>query len=226
MVRRNFKVVGHGDGALAKKAVDLSVRHPNSEIISVDVLQSTYAKYLKKLGLSGKPKNLNVISGQKSASYLEKQKSNSIHHQYAHFSPTSMSFYERRKFFEEVFRTLVKGGKFTIIEGGESGVPLARELKRAGFRVSLVYLTPGEARAVGSPNAKDFANLYGTTFVKDMDKIDPKAKEETLFQIRISREPVQSPEVITYCQDLARRYAKSRNGVNSFVRLIATKPRD
>jgi hypothetical protein len=224
MRKKTFKVVGHGEGPLAKKAIDLAVKHPKIEITAVEPLNLTYGKYLKSLKKTQKPSNLNVVKSG-SVEYLSKQKANSIPHQYAHFSPTAMHFYMRRKFFSEVFRTLTPGGKFTIIEGGEGAVFLARELKKNGFIVSLKYLTSNEVRKVASPNAEMFAGQRESEVMKNRASIPSKEMEDLMFKLFMEDEPIKNEEVIAYNRLRAKRYAQYKLGANSFARIIATKPK-
>ncbi|MFA6269224.1 MAG: class I SAM-dependent methyltransferase [archaeon] len=224
MVRKTFKVVGHGDGALAKKAVDLAIRHPHAEVTAVDILPTRYAKYLKQLRLNGKPRNLRVVSRTDSGEYLEREKANSIHHQYTHFAPSSMKYYERQKFFAQLFRTTVPGGKVSLVETGGIGVILAKELKKVGFRVSLAYLSPEQVKKIGSPDAEEFTG-HAKRLEKLAEGIDPKVIEDGLFEMKIKHEPRVTPEVISYVREATRRIARSKLGVNGYVRIIATKPK-
>jgi hypothetical protein len=49
--------------------------------------------------------------------------------------------------------------------------------------------------------------------------------EKNVYNLRISREPIKTPEVLAFVAATSKQYAKLRPGVNEFVRLIATKPR-
>lgn len=231
MVKKTRKMIGHGDGILAKKAVDIALRHKNVEVTSTEAIKSKYGQYLKMLGLKEKPANLNVKGKTNSAKYLKTLRENSIDHQWAHFSSTSMSYYVRRAFFEEVFRTLKPGRNLTIIDSGMAGQEICNELKRAGFKVSMRRLSPEEILKLKTPDAINFARRTEIDITKNLFAYNGKIPKQVLrelqegwIKLKTSTEPKINPEVLASIRRVAQQMQKSMSE-KPFAKIVAVKTR-
>jgi hypothetical protein len=194
----------------------------------VDVEGAQYAKYLKRLGLREKPSNLRVRGRTSSVDYLKTVRSNSLDHQWAHFTATAMRFYVRREFFAEVFRTLKKGGKFTIVDSAMSATQLLRELTKAGFSCSLKRLNVAEAKKLDTPYMDWFAReqeaMRKSVLGADgkIDKNMVAQMRQAWIQIHLLREGKVTGEVRAALQSAADNMEKTFSE-QPYCRIVAVK---
>jgi SAM-dependent methyltransferase len=158
-MKRIRRVAALGDGPEPRKATSIALKHPNKEVVSVDISRkSLFGAYLKKLGLKEKPVNLTHKRGTDAINWLKRQKPSSLGHQYAHFLMQHMSFRKRQQLARQIFRTLVPGGRFVTVEDGHYTTQLKKELKQAGFEIYSREVSAKEVAKIGSNNADMNAN--------------------------------------------------------------------
>jgi SAM-dependent methyltransferase len=228
---RTRKIIGHGEGVHAKKAVDLSLkkRHARTEITATDLSPSRYSRYLLEKGAKEKPANLTVLGRTNSLNYLRALKNNSTHHQWAHFSVSNMGYSARRAFFKEVFRTLVPNGRLLIVDSAAAAKEFSRELSSFGFEVTVKRLSIDEARKLDTPDTHTFLaqNVQIARMMSDYGgRIPPQMFEimkQNWIKFMLANEKERSKESFQSLQRMANDLQESM-GERPFVRIIAKKP--
>ena len=166
------RIAGIGEGGYLKKAIDLSLRHKNVEVVAVERLPSHNIDphhYLREKGHASVPHNLIIHAGIAGEKYLAKQKSASFDHLYAHFTTQHMRYADRMELFKQVWRTLKPGTKFVIIEAGAFEKELQLELQRSGFGVKTKQISPEELEKLGTSSSE--ANAKSARQSRDLIRL-------------------------------------------------------
>ena len=226
MPQRTYRIAGHGDGPLAKKAVDLAAKKRRFavEVHSTEITESKFRDYLKQLGLATL-ENLKVHEKTSSINFLKTQSPNSFNHQYAHFTVSALTFYQRREFFAEVYRTLKPGAKFVIIDTGYVKNQYLKELAREKFSLQAVPLSASEVKKLNTPDSVKFA---GADFLNEINfnSYSPERKKvwlELWTNLMLHKEKKTSPEVLKAIKTMGQDMGLSSSD-KPFVKIVATKP--
>ena len=189
MLRRTRVVVGLGEGHRARKTIDLALKHPKTDFISVDLLTGKeHLKYLRKKGLNAKPENLTFKRATDAATFLGSQKPNSLDHLYAHFFLDTVEYSNRQNLFSQLMRTLRPGGSFVAVEVASYQRQLPLELRSHGFRVSKRRISAEELQRLKTDFAEQFATAAGegTNLINALLELAPD-KDSVLLRIEKSR---------------------------------------
>ena len=215
-VKKPRLVIGHGDGEMASRAMDLAFKrrhaHVKFEAIDSAINEGKIKRFLSTMRKEV-PSRL-TLTNARILDRLVKVDSNSIDHQWAVNVICCMPFRDVKKFYSQVFRTLKPSGKFSLVNVGYHLIPQLKLLEANGFRVHLKKLTEKEIEALG-----EGLHLH-ESIAKKMALPENLVREAN--ELAFHYNPHATNEDVNYYHEKLKAQAE---GKIELYRLIATKPR-
>lgn len=156
--KRSRMVMEIGTGTSARKLVKLSLRHPTTHFVGVDLERIAIGRELLRNKSSQKPSNLELHSGKTAVEAMKKYPTSHFSHIYTHFLENNISRNDRLKIYHAVFRALQPGGRFTTVCHGHSTSVIMRDLENAGFKVQIKRISTDVLEKLDTEHSQDWVN--------------------------------------------------------------------